>query len=147
MPHPEGGFYRELFRSAHNVTPTDGRPTRQAMTAIYFLLTAGQHSRWHRVVSDETWAHLEGDPLELLCFNPALARISRVCLGAAGPETTPLHAVPAGVWQAARPLGGYALVACHVGPGFTFDDFRMASDEAGAAIAIRAQGEDYGRLL
>ena len=111
-PHPEGGFYREVFRSAGNVAPADGRPPRQALTAIYFLLATGQHSCWHRVASDETWTHLEGDPLELLCFDSA--RLSRARLGTAGPGVVPLLAVPAGVWQAARPLGAYALVACRL---------------------------------
>ena len=62
QPHPEGGWYREVFRSTAHVTPADGRPARSAMTSIYFLLEAGQHSRWHRVVSDEVWVHLEGTP-------------------------------------------------------------------------------------
>ncbi|MEI8243057.1 MAG: cupin domain-containing protein [bacterium] len=147
-PHPEGGFYREVFRSPHRVAPADGRPVRQALTAIYFLLAAGQHSRWHCVASDETWTHLAGDPLELFCFDVVRSHASRVRLGAiAGQETTPLHAVPAGHWQAARPQGSYALVACHVGPGFTFDDFQMAGNDAAVAVAIRAQGEEYRSLL
>lgn len=146
-PHPEGGFYREVFRSTHNVFPTDNRPPRQALTAIYFLLAAGQHSCWHRVASDETWTHLEGEPLELLCFDANQSQLSRAFLGIAGPERKPLFAVPPGVWQAARPLGAYTLVACHVGPGFTFEDFQMARDDAAAMTAIRAQGSEYASLL
>ena len=146
-PHPEGGFYREVFRSAHTVAPADGRPLRQALTAIYFLLAAGQHSRWHRVGSDETWTHLEGGPLELLCVDAALSRQRRVLLGPAGPGVAPLHAVPAGAWQAARTLGAYTLAACHVGPGFTFEDFQMAGNDAPAREAIRALGAECGSLL
>ncbi len=52
-PHPEGGWYREVHRSAAAVAPADGRPARAALTTIYFLLPAGSHSRWHRVASDE----------------------------------------------------------------------------------------------
>nr|WP_309717848.1 cupin domain-containing protein [Armatimonas sp.] len=52
-PHPEGGYYREVFRSAETVTPSDGRPIRSALTTIYFLLPAGAYSRWHKVLSDE----------------------------------------------------------------------------------------------
>jgi predicted cupin superfamily sugar epimerase len=147
MPHPEGGLYGEIFCSPHRVAPADGRPGRPALTAIYFLLAAGQHSRWHCVASDETWTHLEGDPLELFCFDAARSQASRIRLGAAGLGTVPLHAVPAGHWQAARPQGSYALVACHVGPGFTFDDFQMADSNAAVAAAIRAQGEEYRSLL
>ena len=146
-PHPEGGYYREVFRSTRTVTPSGDRPRRQALTAIYFLLAAGQHSRWHRVGSDETWTFLEGEPLELFCFDATQSRRSRVLLGPVGLEMAPLQAVPAGIWQAARPLGSYTLAACHVGPGFAFADFQMASGDIAAAGAIRAQGEEYGSLL
>jgi predicted cupin superfamily sugar epimerase len=47
QPHPEGGAFRETWRHA----PTDGR--RGAGTAIYFLLRAGEQSRWHRVDAAE----------------------------------------------------------------------------------------------
>ena len=50
-PHPEGGYYREIFRSARRVQPFDDRPSRQALTLIYFLLVDGGASRWHRVRS------------------------------------------------------------------------------------------------
>lgn len=146
-PHPEGGYYREVFRSAHTVAPADGRPPRPAMTAIYFLLAAGQHSRWHSVASDETWTHVDGEPLELLYFDPAQPRVERAILGGTGPGSAPLHAVPAGVWQAARPLGSYTLAACHVAPGFLFCDFQMAIHDAMVVDAIRAQSEEFGRLL
>ena len=66
IPHPEGGFYRELYRSSSRVQPADDRPARAALTTIYFLLVGGEVSRWHRVASDEVWHYYEGDPLELL---------------------------------------------------------------------------------
>jgi hypothetical protein len=59
-PHPEGGWYREIFRSARTVQPMDGRPARAGLTSIDFLLTRGQQSAWHRVRSDEAWHWLEG---------------------------------------------------------------------------------------
>jgi uncharacterized protein len=52
-PHPEGGYFREVFRSAHQVQPLDQRSARSALTTIYFLLIKGQYGRWHRVESDE----------------------------------------------------------------------------------------------
>src|ERR1044071_8201553 len=64
-PHPEGGYFREIFRSAFKVQPLDDRSARSALTTIYFLLLKGQHSRWHRVASDEAWHFYAGDPLEL----------------------------------------------------------------------------------
>jgi hypothetical protein len=64
-PHPEGGYFREIFRSKHKVQPLDERSARSALTTIYFLLTKGQYGRWHWVASDEVWHFYEGDPLEL----------------------------------------------------------------------------------
>src|SRR5262245_53049985 len=65
QPHPEGGYFKEVFRSAHNVQPSDERSMRCALTTIYFLLTKSQYGRWHRVTSDEVWHFYEGDPVEL----------------------------------------------------------------------------------
>lgn len=129
QPHPEGGWYREMFRSSSQVTPQDGRPARSALTSIYFLLEAAQHSRWHRVLSDEVWVHLEGAPLDLWTWDATDGRLHHAPLGPVSVATTPQHVVAAGLWQAARPqandAAGYTLVACMVGPGFDFSDFRM----------------------
>jgi predicted cupin superfamily sugar epimerase len=147
QPHPEGGYYREIFRSDHMVAADQNRAERKALTAIYFLLETGQHSRWHRVLSDEVWTYLEGDPLELLCFDAASARLTICRLGPYAPETEPVRVVPAGVWQAAQPLGVYTLVNCTVGPGFEFSDFSMAADHPNLADVIRGLGDAAGKLI
>ena len=98
VPHPEGGYFRELYRSAARVQPLDGRPYRLALTTIYFLLIAGQVSRWHRVASDEVWHYYEGDPLELVVADPGFADVSRRRLGPVAGETRPVHVVRAGEW-------------------------------------------------
>jgi len=127
-PHPEGGFYREFWRSGARVDPGDRRGTRHALTSIYFLLPAGDISRWHRVGSDEVWHHCEGDPLELLLVPPGETRLERIRLGPQAPGQAPAHAVPANWWQAARSLGEYSLMGCTVAPGFEFDDFELLRD-------------------
>jgi predicted cupin superfamily sugar epimerase len=129
QPHPEGGHFRELFRSTSRVRPGDGRAERDAVTTIYFLLTKGQHSRWHRVLSDEVWHLYEGGPLELFVAPPAGDAIARVELSVARGEAGPVHVVPAGSWQAARPRGAYALAGCTVAPGFEFVDFAFLEDD------------------
>ncbi len=147
-PHPEGGHYREVFRSEKRVIPGDRRTYRNALTGIYYLLQAGQFSRWHCVLSDEIWCHLEGDPLEVFCLGAGAAEVKVLILGA--PDTkgaAPMHAVSAGVWQAAKPKGGYALAGCFVGPGFDFQDFRLAADDPEMAKIIRAKGREYGMYL
>lgn len=117
-PHPEGGWYRQVYKSdAHVVRQSDGAG-RTALTTIYFLLVAGTHGAWHRVQSDEVWHFYEGDALELLTRD-LVTRLD---------ADHRVHVIPANQWQAARPLGAYTLVGCTVGPGFEFDDFEM-SDE------------------
>lgn len=131
QPHPEGGFYREIHRSEQRVQPLDGRPERSALTTIYFLLAAPAFSRWHKVASDEVWHLYEGGPLELRIADPAIERVNVVRLDRIGaPGSGPVAVVPAGHWQAARPLGEYALIGATVGPGFDFADFAFlrASD-------------------
>ncbi len=124
-PHPEGGFYRETFRAPAPVATPRG--PRAASTAIYYLLPAGAASARHRVASDEAWHHYRGDPLELTVEHPG-GRTERLVLGPdvlAGQR--PQAVVPAGAWQAARPLGTrYALCGCTVAPGFDFADFELS---------------------
>lgn len=135
QPHPEGGHYVEMHRSA-------------SLTSIFFLLTAGEISRWHRVLgSDEAWHFHEGDPLELWTAQPGFARLERRVLGPAGQDARPLHVVPAGVWQAARPLGRYTLVGCSVGPAFEFARFEMLRDDAAAAASACAAHPGVAPLL
>jgi predicted cupin superfamily sugar epimerase len=131
QPHPEGGYFREVFRSAREVQPRDSRPARSALTTIYFLLPEGQHSRWHRVASDEVWHFHEGEPLELFWVD-SRGVVHRELLGGVGGSVRPVRVVPAGCWQAARPTGSYALVGCTVGPGFDFDDFEMVDETSPA---------------
>ena len=147
-PHPEGGYYREVFRSSEHVTPDDGRGERAALTTIYFLLTAGSHSRWHRVTSDEVWHLYEGGPLEILELHASGDTLDRHQLAHIGDGAgAPVHTVAAGRWQAARPLGEYVLVGCTVAPGFEFSDFRLLSDEPNRAAAVRARWPDAAELI
>ncbi len=145
-PHPEGGWYRELHRSTGTVAPADGRPSRPAITSIYYLLPAGSHSRWHRVASDEVWHFYEGDPLELLVAPPDLAHVERVRLGPALATHGPVHTVPAGWWQAARPRGHYTLAGCTVGPGFDYADFAFLRDHPEDLARLAALSSDLAAL-
>ncbi len=135
--HPEGGYYRSLYRSVSRVQPADDRSSRASLSTIYFLLASGQHSRWHRVRSDEAWHFYEGDPIELLVADPELLQVERVALGALAGGGVPVHVVPAGWWQAARPMGAYGLVGCTVAPGFEFDDFSFLRDDDAMFRALR----------
>ena len=125
-PHPEGGYFREVFRSPHTVHPGDTRTRRSALTTIYFLLPHGQQSQWHRVASDEAWHFYEGEPLDLFWVEVEGA-MHRETLSGEADGGRPVAVVPAGLWQAARPRGAYSLVGCTVGPGFDFEDFEMVT--------------------
>ena len=136
MPHPEGGWYREVYRST-DVVSRDGA-ARDALTTIYYLLAAGQVSRWHVVALDEVWHFHEGEPLELLVCDPSEGHVEVLALGPVSASgARPQHVVQRGVWQAARPTGAYSLVGCTVAPGFDFADFQFLADlpEADAIFA------------
>ncbi len=144
-PHPEGGHYAEVFRSAHRVRVLERNVERAALTTIYFLLSEGEFSRWHRVDSDEIWHYHEGDAIELLLFDDQGLR--RMPLGPVERATRSTIVVPAGTWQAARSTGAYTLVGCAVGPGFEFADFALAGDMPEVAARIATAGPDLARFI
>lgn len=126
--HPEGGFYRETWRSPARVHTARGE--RSALTVIQYLLPPGCFSGFHRVQADEVWQHSGGGTLELHVIDPdgayELFRIGRPGAGAVVPHVV----VPAGHWQAARPAGPvHVLTSCAVAPGFEWEDFEMGRAE------------------
>lgn len=123
-PHPEGGYYREMYRAPLQVeTP---RGPRSAGTAIYYLLPRGEFAAWHQVASDEVWHFYDGDPLTLYLLGAQ--GLEAVTLGREVSQgERPQVVVPAGVLQAAVPRGDYSLVGCTVAPGFDFADWEMPS--------------------
>jgi predicted cupin superfamily sugar epimerase len=129
VPHPEGGWYRETWRSGVTLAKDALGPgyagDRSAVTSILFLLPTGMRSRPHRVPSDEIWLHQQGDDLRLI-----LGKDEGRALRLGQAEGALLQAVvPPGEWQEAEALAGaagYALVGCVVAPGFDFEDFEMA---------------------
>jgi uncharacterized protein len=128
LPHPEGGWYREIFRSGQRVTARMG--SRSAMPTIYYLLERHQVGRWHVVEADEVWHFYAGSPLELFAYEPAGQHLERLVLATPG-DGEPVRIVPSGVWQSARSLGDYSLVGCTVAPGFEFDDFSFVTNVPG----------------
>jgi predicted cupin superfamily sugar epimerase len=133
LPHPEGGYYRETWRSEQMVTVQRGTSTvqRPAMTSIYFLLRTQDHSCLHRILSDELWHFVQGDPLTVHRIHLD-GRLQYSTLGnVAGLNHECV--VTAGEWFGATVMPGehgYSLVSCVVAPGFDFQDFEMGDDEA-----------------
>ena len=118
-PHPEGGHYREMFR--------DGG-ARAHSTAIYFLLRAGEISRWHRVDAVEVWHFYRGQKLEVAIAEPGKPVVRHILGNAIERGEHPQIVVPAHAWQSTRPLGDFTLAGCTVAPGFEFAGFEMAPD-------------------
>lgn len=118
QPHPEGGWYRQTYKSTTTFSPRGYAGPRATATAILFVLHPGESSAWHVVKSDEIWFWHSGGPLTL--------RVGRdtppVILSADNPQMV----IPAGIWQAAEPAGPHpVLVSCVVSPGFDFEDFSL----------------------
>ena len=134
IQHPEGGWYREVYRSAENIPQhalAEGfAGERSFCTSIYFLLSGDEFSAFHRIRQDELWHFYDGDGLVVHVIDKA-GRYSQKRLGR-NPECGESfqQVVEAGDWFGASvPSGGYALVGCTVAPGFDFTDFEMASRE------------------
>jgi uncharacterized protein len=119
-PHPEGGYYRETFRDP--AVDTNGR---SRATAIYFLLSRGERSHWHRIDAVEVWHYYAGDALTLHISDKDGTRSITL-----GPDISsreaPQAIVPAHAWQAAESVGDWTLVGCTVAPGFDFATFELA---------------------
>ena len=147
IPHPEGGHYREVYRSISRVRPLDGRGERASVTNILFLLAAGEMSRWHRVRSDEAWHYHEGDTLELFDADGGFHKVGRHLLGRPDDSAISSCVVPGGMWQAARSTGAYTLVGCTVAPGFEFADFQMLRDAPADADALRQRQPSFLAFL
>ena len=128
QPHREGGHFAEVFRSPRLVRPPGAERDRSALTTIYFLLAAGELSRWHRLDADEIWHFYEGAPLELFLLDPRGRILTRSRLGTAVPAEVRVQVIPAGSWLSARSTGDYALVGCTMGPGFEAEGFALLKD-------------------
>lgn len=136
-PHPEGGHYRQVFKSQRRVNDD----TRSALTAIYFVLQKGECSRWHRVQSDEIWVHLDGAALSFFTFDGSTVRTAELS------GSTHMQIVEAGVWQAAEALEGDALFGCFVAPGFEFEDFALMSEDETSRANLEAIDAALSRLV
>lgn len=132
QPHPEGGYYRELYRSEERISaealPERYRQPRVLHTGIYFLLTSGNFSAFHRIDSDEYWHFYQGGPLLVHLLHPENG-YSCIRLGTPEQQGVFQSLVPAGTWFASECAAGveWSLVGCNVAPGFEFDGFELAS--------------------
>jgi len=146
LPHPEGGYFRETYRS-QDVVPAAGLPERfgsprALATGIYYLLEAGDYSAFHRIKADEMLHFYAGHSLEVHMVGDHGHSV--VVLGSDISRGDTLQfTVPAGTWFAMAPRAGgeYSLIGCTVSPGFDFADFELAS-EGDLRGACPGEGEE-----
>lgn len=129
--HPEGGYYKETYRSGVSMTFDGITGDRNVSTGIYFLLTSESFSAFHRIKSDEMWHFYAGAPIGIFVILPD-GVMQQISLGLDLEKgETPQAVVPANCWFASRVMApdDYTLVGCSVAPGFDFEDFEMANRE------------------
>jgi len=129
QPHPEGGFYKEVFRSETEVMRPPSLLPKKACTSIYYLLEGQDFSGFHRIASDEIWYFHKGSPLHIHVIDENGEHLT---LELSDEATGSLSVVvKAGLWFAAEipSKSGFTLVSCAVAPGFEFSEFEMAVKE------------------
>lgn len=135
QPHPEGGFYRQTYRSDERIArskPSHAALEYRASTGIYYMLHGDAYSAWHRIDADEMWHFYAGDPMCIHVLDPqggwSMQRVGHML---EHPEAVYQLVVPAGCWFAAERDGprGFSLVGCTVAPGFEFEDFELADTQ------------------
>jgi predicted cupin superfamily sugar epimerase len=146
LPHPEGGYYKETYRSAEHIPLAALHEyfsgLRSFSTAIYFLLLKDLFSAFHRIKSDECWHFYDGASLHVhvLHLNGNYELISLGRNSAKGEVYQAI--VPAGAWFASESIGEYSFVGCTVAPGFDFADFELAR-----TASLKADYPDHEKLI
>jgi predicted cupin superfamily sugar epimerase len=130
-PHPEGGFFRETYRSAGEIDESSldsqYKGKRNYSTCIYFLLTSDNFSAFHRIKQDEIWHFYDGSPIHLHIISELGIYTDHIIGINFKKGEVPQVVVPGGSWFAAEVINtnAYSLVGCTVSPGFSFDDFEL----------------------
>ena len=130
LPHPEGGYYKEIYRSKESVNtellPNDREGERSICTAIYFLLQGNDFSSFHKIKSDEIWHFYDGSDLMVYSINKKGEKKEYLLN-----KENPVQIIPQNEWFAAELIDktSFAFVGCTVAPGFDFEDFIMADKD------------------
>lgn len=127
QPHPEGGYFKETYRSTMSLNSPAVAQQRSALTDIYYALDRGDTSAFHVVEHDEIWHHYAGGCLHIFLLNPSTLELEVKMIG---PEAKDGYkvVVPAGFYQAAEAKTSACLMGCNVAPGFDFKDFAFLRD-------------------
>ncbi|MDG1915402.1 MAG: cupin domain-containing protein [Crocinitomix sp.] len=136
LPHPEGGYYKELYRSEGVISAEELSPkfngSRNYCTSIYFLLTSSNFSGFHRIKQDEVWHFYHGSPLTVHVIDMEGKYTAHKVGFSLSENLAPQLVVPAGCWFASSVEEGnsFSFVGCTVAPGFDFADFELAERDS-----------------
>lgn len=130
-PHPEGGWYRQVYHSAKTRYDATSLASRYEYTSIYFILDGGSPSHLHRLLHDELWYFHDGSSIVVHCFYPD-GTYEAVRLGRDIEHGEQLQfRVPAGTIFGSEVLddSSFGLVSCAVAPGFDYHDFELFTQD------------------
>lgn len=129
LPHVEGGFYKEIISSEESITTSDNKE-KKLFSSIYFLLRTGEVSHFHQLTADEMWYYHAGSALTIYMISPSGELITKNLGLDIEKGEAPQILVPKGyIFGSAMINEGFSLVGCMVAPAFTFDDFKLFSQE------------------
>lgn len=142
QPHPEGGYYKEVYRSDDKVFLAKSDSQKSAVTSIYYLLEKGDYSSFHRISSDEIWYFHKGEALIIHTVESDV-ELTSVELSDGQPGVFS-HVVKAGRWFSAelKEKRGFALVSCAVAPGFEFGEFELAEKKS-----LHSEFPNHGEII
>lgn len=139
-PHPEGGYFKESYRSAGIIQgsslPKGITGKRNYATCIYFLLTSEAFSAFHRIRQDEIWHFYDGSPIVLHKIFETGVHSKFIIGNDLSQGQAPQLVVPAGIWFGAEVMNenSFSLVGCTVSPGFDFVDFELPTRQELVAL-------------
>lgn len=132
VKHPEGGYYKEVYRSADELSVNRDESTqgRSLLTSIFFLLDSENYSAFHRIKSDELWYFHTGDAITIHVIDKQGNYQEKILSNKQNENASLFHLVEAGSWFASevKNKDAFALVSCAVAPGFDFEDFELADE-------------------
>jgi predicted cupin superfamily sugar epimerase len=124
--HPEGGYFRQIYKSHFIIRPEKESYKRSCATHIYYYLQRGMYSKFHKVKHDEIWNLYDGESVKLHVYDEMNNKVDEQILSK---RDFKFHAIVQGdLWQAAEPVGDFVLVGCTVAPGWELEDEAYLSD-------------------
>lgn len=125
-PHPEGGYFKEVYRNPNSIQMTGGEGIRNLATSIYFLLSGNQKSHFHQLKSDELWYFHAGSCVLIHIFEQGEYRQEKLGVNVSQGEALQVLLPRQSIFAAeVLDTDAYVLMGCMVNPGFDFKDFYL----------------------